>query len=440
MYTISDTQEYKKLDKTSSIGVVVMFKNEKLRIGVTLESIKDFADALICYDTGSTDDSPMIVSEFCKKNKINLYMIKGEFVNYSVSRNILLDYADTIDVEFLVLLDVNDELRFGKELRDFCKTQEIKPREEVIKSCFLVEQQWWSGVMTNYFNTRLLRARCGWRYVGSVHEYIKCKDMSHDESSKFQDIVPKPVIIYQDRTKDDDKSLKRFSRDKELLLADHKKNPEDPRSIFYLAQTCACLQQNEEALYYYRLRCRYKGFYEEIFQAYLKNGEICENFNCPWEVCMSYYIKALEIANYRVEPYIRIAIHYTQEKNWILAYTFIRMACNLDYPSHCRLFVDAKAYAYTRWHCMSIIGYYSGVIEEGRDACIKACESEFVTEQDRKNLEIYNETIRKIKAGKGRDEFLKETEAKFLEKLGPERAKEKALSIWMSLSDIGKPK
>ena len=95
----------------TKIGVLMMVKNEKLRISVTLESIKNFADCLIIYDTGSSDNTIEICENFSKQNNIPLYLKQGEFVNFEVSRNISHDFADTVEfIDYLLLLDTNDEL------------------------------------------------------------------------------------------------------------------------------------------------------------------------------------------------------------------------------------------------------------------------------------------------------------------------------------------
>ena len=49
--------EFKKIPKHRSVGITMMVKNEKKRLHVSLESIKNVADALIIYDTGSTDET-----------------------------------------------------------------------------------------------------------------------------------------------------------------------------------------------------------------------------------------------------------------------------------------------------------------------------------------------------------------------------------------------
>ena len=105
------------------IAVLIMAKNEKKRLHVTLESIKNIADSLIFFDTGSEDNTIDIAREFCEKNKIPFRLKQGIFVNYSVSRNESLDFADSFeDVDYIILMDVNDELRGVEYLRKSAET------------------------------------------------------------------------------------------------------------------------------------------------------------------------------------------------------------------------------------------------------------------------------------------------------------------------------
>lgn len=111
-----EKEYYTLLTKTTSIpliGCVMMVKNEEKRIHVSLNSVVRCINCCIIYGTGSTDRTVEIIKEDCDKHKINLYMICGIFVNFSVSRNILLDYADTKEVHYTLLLDSNDELQGG---------------------------------------------------------------------------------------------------------------------------------------------------------------------------------------------------------------------------------------------------------------------------------------------------------------------------------------
>jgi len=381
-------REFYSLDRNKpTIGLLMMLKNEKKRLHVTLESLIDsdsgvkYVDAIIVYDTGSTDNTKEIVKDFCEKHKINLYMKEGEFVNFSVSRNVSLDFADTIDVKYLLLMDCNDEIRDGFELR---KIAEINMNS--IHTAFLVKQHWKSKDYDSYYNVRFVKARTGWRYKGSVHEYMSNSD-DHQQKHPVGKIMGK-FLLFQDRTQDDDKTGKRFKRDKILLLSDYKSDPVEPRTLFYLAQTCSCLGQEEEAFYYYKLRTTLEGFQEEKFHAYLRCGNISIGLQHDWYESFAWFMKAFEHTP-RVEPLLRIVSHYMNKKNWLLAFHFCKMACDLPFPKDLILFVDYHSYIHQRWHLMGIIGYYANQFDTGKEACKKAIESDVLPDCDRKNLQFY---------------------------------------------------
>ena len=366
-YKIIIEKEYYDLKKKPySIGLLMMVKNEHKRIQVSLDSVLNHVDCFIIYDTGSTDNTMEIIQNHCEKHKINLYMIQGEFVNFCESRNVSLDYADTKDVTYLLLLDTNDELQGGEKLREFAKKN-----KDSKSTGFLTCQHWWSGQYDKYFNMRFVKAHSGWRYKGSVHEWMEDTSVKDKKEAPPVTRMPDDIVLYQDRTQDDDKSGKRFARDKILLLADHKKDPKEPRILFYLAQTCSCLSQNDDAFYYYKLRSKLEGFQEEKFHAFHRCGMISEKLGHNWETTLPWYMKALEHST-RAEPLVKIAEHYKNNKKWDIAFMFINMACNIKYPEHCILFVDKHSYDYTRWHLMGIIAYYCGQYKAGKISMSKS--------------------------------------------------------------------
>jgi glycosyltransferase involved in cell wall biosynthesis len=375
------------------IAALIMAKNETKRLRVTLNSIKNFANSLIIYDTGSTDDTIEIAETFCKEYKIPFRLKQGEFVDFSTSRNVSLDFADTFeDVDYFLLMDVNDELQSAKELRTFAEKQYTTS-----KTCFLVCQQWKTSNITKYYNIRFFKARSGWRYKGVVHEYVNHPTKSIEESYER---CPENVCLFQDRTADDDKTKNRFSRDKEMLLKEFEKDPTEPRTVFYLAQTLSCLDEKEESFKFYKLRTTLEGFWEERYQANLCCGELTYTLKHDWSEVMGFFLSAFEIVP-RVEPIIKIAEYYRQQKQWLLSYTFASLACSLDWPHNCILFVDKDAYDYQRWHLLGILGFYVNKIDEGKNACIKAIQARN-QDIDKHNLSFYeqhqnNEKLKMLK-------------------------------------------
>jgi|UniRef100_A0A6C0IZ29 glycosyltransferase involved in cell wall biosynthesis len=377
------------MSKNPHIAVLIMAKNEKKRLHVTLNSIKHVADSLIFFDTGSEDDTISIAENFCSENNITFRLAESNFKNFSTSRNESLDFADTFDdIDYLLLLDTNDELRGGDTLKTVSK-QYINEKN----TAFLICQEWWSGQYDKYFNIRLIKPRQGWRYRGRVHEWLKnTKYKDDEEQNKAGEFVIKlenELVLFQDRTQDDDKTGKRFHRDKQLLLEDHLEDPDDARTVFYLAQTCSCLGEHEESFKYYEIRSKMdNGFWEEKYHSYFRCGEISYNIDKNWDKSLPFYFAAFECQN-RVEPLIKI-IEYYKDKNWLLCYTFADLACKLMFPE-CLLFVDKIAYDYKRWHLLGIAGWYAGEYENGKIGVLKALESGMGQEVDKFNLKFYTD-------------------------------------------------
>jgi hypothetical protein len=244
----------------------------------------------------------------------------------------------------------------------------------------------------------LVKTKYNWHYRAPVHEYITCPKVESNGTHSHVIKIENGIVIYQDRSLDAHKSTKRFTRDKELLYNEYLKNPHDTRTLFYLAQTCSCLLQYEEAFKYYMLRTKEKGFLEEVFHAYLRSSEIGQNILklSPEEV-LFLYMKTLEVSCSifncpRAEPLIELGKIYLNNNNKLMAHIFIKQACESVNPStECQLFVDGDAYDYNRWNLLGITGYYVNDFNIGIIGCIMAYLNK-KKEIDVTNLKTYIDT------------------------------------------------
>jgi glycosyltransferase involved in cell wall biosynthesis len=363
-----------EIKKMASIACLIMCKDEHEGIEVTLNSAKDWINMFVVFDTGSSDDTKDIIRNWCSKNNKELHMMEGKFVDFSVSRNALLDFADTFNTEYQLLLDSRDELRTGRELQVFC-SQKNEPY-----TGFLIKQVWFCGNSTqSYFNVRLIKARHKWRYRSSVHEYIYSPEVENVKPLKIPHI-----ILYQDRTLDNNKSFPRFSRDRALLWNEYNKNPKDQRTIFYMSQTMGCLGQLDLSYKYYKIRSRLGGFDEEVFHSLLRCGDIARLLKHYPEEAIGWYINSFSFLE-RAEPLLYLSDMFQNNKNWRSAYMFCKMATLLDFPEEAILFVDRDSYDYKRWSMFAVIAFnYSKtrknqelkekIRQEALDACNKAIE------------------------------------------------------------------
>lgn len=430
-----------------SLALVMMVKNESKRISVSLDSVRNIVDCFVILDTGSEDNTVDLIREYCNKYNKPLYMITQEFptpFHFSNARNVVLDFADN-KADYLLMLDCNDELRGGDDLRKFVD------RYDGGSTAFHVCQEWWNGsALDKYYNIRLIKSKHGWRYKGAIHEYIMCPEAEtrldectkngdnenetskdgekgNEKKEKNKDPIVSRIFgfsLYQDRTKDDDKSFKRFTRDEDILNQEYqeiidkydsdealyeqerhgrsigeyplwrdiKKYIGDSRNLFYYGQTCMCLGKSEKAYKLYKERSEQDGFTEERYHAYYRCGEISKALGHSWEESMSWYIKAYDYScrvfdSPRAEPLFRLAEHY-RDKCWDLCFMYLRRCCELKYPDSAILFVDRRIYDYSRWNLMGIVAYYARQLEIGKVACLKAIIEED-KDIDKSNLLFY---------------------------------------------------
>jgi len=210
------------------------------------------------------------------------------------------------------------------------------------------------------------------------------------------------TYLFQDRSQDDDKTLKRFSRDKVLLLNDFEKDPTNARTVFYLAQTYGCLNDQKNAYKYYALRSEMVGFEEEKFEALYKCGKIVDDWHklkkedtvglwfddFKWELALGWYTKAF-LTFKRIEPLIEMGKHYRELDEFGLSYMYFHLACICDYPVDSHLFINKHYYDYERWHLLGIMAFYTKQLDEGKRA-VEHAIAVANRDIDKKNLHYYN--------------------------------------------------
>ena len=364
-----------------------MVRNEECSILDTINSCIGVVNSIYVYDTGSTDNTLDLVRTFEEEHKdISIYIIEGEFVDFSTSRNFLLNVMDENEtIDYILMLDSNDILKGGDKL--------LAILENTKENAFLVRQEWNYGNRKDlYFNVRLIKAREGWRYKGVVHEYIS----QEKGSNKRDKIMDNDIVIYQNRTINSGSSSERHKRDYDMLLKEYEKNKTDSRTVYYLAQTCLALNKIDEAYKYYSIRTELVGFYEEVFSSQMACGDLAIKMGLDEMTIIDWYFKAIKHMPNRAEPYTKLASYYLfQDKKhpqYALAHMFIKSAVRLEYPKDVILWVDNDIYEYKRYHIAGIVCYYMGDYEDGYKYCNIAYDKKKL-DIDKNNKSFYNDKI-----------------------------------------------
>jgi len=374
-------------DKWPLVAVVIMVKNEASVIRATLEPYAQAGiDAFLVYDTGSTDDTIQKTEEFFSDYSLTHgHIIQEPFVDFSTSRNKALELAEQLfpHAVFVLMPDAEWYIHNVSGLLKFCKDHAY---DNQTHHSYRIRMKYVQDLYEcEFYKTRLLRPRCGLQYKGVVHEVL---NMGTSEC------IPGDVYFdYNPLTKGKEKTLARCQRDKLLLLAEHQKNPSDPRTLFFLAKTHDFIQEYEHAYEYYCKRSLLHGEPEEDYLTWHRLGCITEilsetNIHYTWQMALHYFLKAYYLRPSRIEPLVMIGKHYLLAGDYEMAHYFLYTALEKPYPTD--LFdVEKYMYDYLRYELLGVTAWYVGQYDVGMKAVQKAIVVHPEYEQLHKNLALY---------------------------------------------------
>ena len=119
-------------------------------------------------------------------------------------------------------------------------------------------------------------------------------------------------------------SGEKYVRDRDLLLAELERNPEDTRSAFYLAQSYFCLGDLVNARKWYARRIEMGGWAEEVGYSMYKLALSMEQSGEPWPDVQDAYLRAWEFRPARAEGLHAIARRYRADQRYRLGYLFAK--------------------------------------------------------------------------------------------------------------------
>lgn len=344
--------------------VVLMVKNEEAVIIPTLEPfVQGGVEAYLIFDTGSTDKTIETVTDYFRRMNITNYIIEQEpFVNFAVSRNRALDFADYYfpHAGFYIMPDAEWYMQRVDQLLEFCASE---LEHNVDQDVYAISN---GNDSTEFDSMRLFRANKKVRFdlERDVHECpLTTKTIMR---------VPRDIhFLWLPSDVGNDKTIKRTDRDISLLLQKYLKNPLDERSLFYLGQTYCVRQEYAKSLFYFRQRVQLLGFAEERFIAMYRIAQITEVLAYrneeSWAHALDYYLQAYAYRPSRAEPLIHIANYYLNNESPELAFMFAHKAVLTPYPND-SLFINKELFNFEQYRILACSAHALGHFELAHEA------------------------------------------------------------------------
>ncbi|MCU1696494.1 MAG: glycosyl transferase, family 2 [Mycobacterium sp.] len=230
-----------------------------------------------------------------------------------------------------------------------------------------------------YWRRQLFRDELHWRYVGVVHEYPDCDDPYVEERLEGDYYVNSRRLGA--RSQDPQK----YARDRDLLLAEVERDPEDSRSAFYLAQSYYDLGDFANAHEWYARRLDMGGWDEEVYCAMFRAAESMSQLGLPWQEVQEAYLRAWEFRSIRAEPLHAIAYRYRNDQRYQLGHLFAERAAEIPLPAD-TLFVGADVYAWRITDEQAICASWIGRHEEAFRLCRRVLARADIPDDDRKRI------------------------------------------------------
>jgi glycosyltransferase involved in cell wall biosynthesis len=363
-----------------TLTFIAIMKNESRIIQRCLDSIKSVVDHIVISDTGSTDNTVELIKNWLKDNNIPGDVYHDSWKNFGFNRTLSVINGQ----DWLQKNKIDQKTNYFLTL-DADMILKIEPTFN--KEKLLSKQQWHLKQKTDvlsYYNTRIFRSDLPFKAVSVTHEFWAC-DVPLEQGN-FND-------LWFDDVGDGGAKADKFERDIKLLIQGLIDEPKNDRYLFYLAQSYECIGNKEKAIEFYEKRVLAGGWPEEVFislnrlgDCYTELGERINNSissndteeekNAKKEKSRTYHDRAINswLAGYqcipcRAETLYKIVNRARLSGKNHLASLYLKTGLKIEYPENMSLFIEHNVYSYLFLEELSIVGYYTNLQKQARDAC-----------------------------------------------------------------------
>jgi len=319
----------------------MIVKDESHIVLEVLKSTLPLIDTFCILDTGSSDNTIEIIKDFYATNNIEGEIHQSPWKGFGESRSEALKLCDG-KMDYILVIDADDLMVFPPDCKKFLSRilEEHKPNAAIIQI---------KRGNIDYCRSQMFKSNDNWRYVGALHEYP-----TNDRNDNK--IIKLPSEIYMigrtlgNRSKQEGN---KYLNDAEVLLKEHIKDPENDRTVFYLAQSYRDGGNIAESIKWYKKRIEMGKWKEEQCVSAMNLARLLQDKDWAW--------RAHEFNPLRNESLVWYA-SYCRSKNLFTheLLATILYASTISKPTDNVLFVEADSYEWRVWDELSIIAYNMG--------------------------------------------------------------------------------
>lgn len=330
-----------------TICLNMIVKNEGPVIARCLDSVKDLIDYWVIVDTGSTDDTKQKIKDILREIPGELY--DRPWKNFGESRSEAFDLARHKG-DYILFMDADDIL----EIKD----------PNVFHDLTHGLYHMWRGIEGfSYLKPQLVSAELPWKWVGVTHEYLTA-------DAPYTVATLEGVSYVSCEGGHRSKTAEKFWENVRLLEDGLKKEPENERYAFYLAESYRDAGEKAKALQWFQNRISRGGWDEEVFWSYFQVAQMLRELKLPFNLVKDAYLNAHAFRPHRPEPIYYLMEICNEEKEYELALTYLNHFETVEKPSEKdSLFNVDWIEDYGLMFQKSISLYYLDRYQEALDVC-----------------------------------------------------------------------
>lgn len=340
--------------QNKTLGLSMIVKNESHVILRVLNSVAPIIDYWVIADTGSTDGTQEIVKNFFKEKGIPGQLLEIEWKDFATSRNAALQAVEP-HVDYGMWIDADEELIVESSFNK----QEMLNREMDSISLRTVYGR------VDYTRKNIWKTKNEFSWNGPIHELLSSpKEITGDIAKGLHVIVRAEGSSWQ--------NVRQKYLDHAKILEEYTKTNNDPRWVFYTAQSYRDASEFESSIEWYKKRASMNaGFLEEIYISKFMVARLSEAIGKSKNECTILYQEAHAVDSMRGEAIKSLVQMYQRLNDWENAYVFslygLRYHGKNPYP-HRILFLDKGLYDYEMMELHALSCFYTNRIDEGSRA------------------------------------------------------------------------
>lgn len=316
------------MDKTPTIGVCMIVKNEEKLLEKCLKSVSRFVQQIVVVDTGSTDNTIDIAKNFSAD--IYYYPWDNSFSN---ARNFSISKSAC---DWILLLDADESIvqQDIDTLIDFIKTTELDGAH------FKVYNYVGQGTNTNYTlhnALRLLRNNGEYEFKGDIHEQIVRLD-GKDAKDRFK--VLNVRLNHYGYLDEIVKEKHKRQRNIPILMKQLAEDPSNAFTLFNLGNEYAAQSDYTKALQTYKKAIETMDVTQAYAPHLIYRSAMCLYNLKNYDEAISFLNDGLKIYPSCTDMEYLKGLIYTDYKRYTLAIDSFNKALNMGDPPDSLRFSD----------------------------------------------------------------------------------------------------